>query len=50
MKTKNRQQILAEILQKELITTEQMWDEGKPHAFIVGYLKGLIKQTISELK
>jgi hypothetical protein len=50
MKNKTKQQILAEMLQKELNSTEQMWDEGKSHAFIVGYLKGLIKVTISELK
>jgi hypothetical protein len=50
MKTKNKQQILAEMLQKELNTTEQMWKEGKSHAFIIGYLQGLIKTTISELK
>ena len=50
MKNKTKQQILAEMLQKELNSTEQMWDEGKSPAFIAGYLKGLIKVTISELK
>jgi hypothetical protein len=50
METKTKQQILAEMLQKELDSTELMWKEGKSHAFIVGYLKGLIKVTISELK
>ena len=51
MKNKAKQQILAEILQKELDITEKMWDEKeRSEAFIVGYLQGLIKTTISELK
>ena len=52
MKTKAKQRILAELLlQKELDITEKMWDEKeKSEAFIVGYLQGLVKQAISELK
>ncbi len=45
------QQILAEILQKELDATEKMWNEKeRSEAFIVGYLQGLVKQAISELQ
>ena len=47
---KKKQQVLAEVLEAELAASEQMWKEGKPHAYIVGYLQGLIKTTIKELK
>jgi hypothetical protein len=51
MKTQTQQQILAEILQRELDITEKMWNEKeKSEAFIVGYLQGLVKQIILELK
>ena len=51
MKTKAKQRILAELLQKELDITEKMWEEKeRSEAFIVGYLQGLVKQAISELK
>ena len=47
--TKKEKQILAESLQKQIDTTNQMWEEGRSHAFIVGYLQGVIKATIEEL-
>ena len=51
MKIKAKQKILAELLQKELDITEKMRDEKeRSEAFIVGYLQGLVKQAISELK
>jgi hypothetical protein len=51
MKDKSRQQILAEILQRELDVTEKMWNQKeRSEAFIVGYLQGLVKQAISELQ
>jgi hypothetical protein len=51
MKNKTKQRILAELLQKELDVTEKMWNEKeRSEAFIVGYLQGLVKQAISELK
>lgn len=51
MKTKKQQQILAELLQKELDITEKMWNKKEQsHAFIIGYLQGIVKQAISELK
>ena len=46
---KKKQQVLAEVLEAQLAASEQMWKEGKPHAYIVGYLQGLIKSTIKEL-
>lgn len=42
---------LATKLQKKLDHSEKMWEEGEfTHAFIVGYLQGIIKQTIDELQ
>ena len=45
-----KQQILAEILESQLAQTEQWWVEGKEHAFIIGYLQGMIKQVLMEIK
>jgi hypothetical protein len=47
--TKTEQQKLAEVLQSQVATSNQMWEEGRSHAFIVGYLQGVIIQTIEEL-
>jgi hypothetical protein len=50
MTTKIKQQTLIELLQKELDKTETMfYDKKVSHAYIIGYLQGLIKTTISEL-
>ena len=47
--TKEDQKILVDSLQTQLDKTDQMWKEGRSHAFIVGYLQGVIKATIAEL-
>ena len=47
--TKKEKQKLADSLQTQLDRTVQMWEEGRSHAFIVGYLQGVIKTTIVEL-
>lgn len=47
--TKEDQKILVDALQTQLDKTDQMWKEGRSHAFIVGYLQGVIKATIVEL-
>jgi hypothetical protein len=47
--TKEYKKILVDSLQTQLDKTDQMWKEGRSHAFIVGYLQGVIKATIAEL-
>jgi hypothetical protein len=47
--TKKEQKILAESLQKQIDTTNQMWEDGHSPAYIVGWLQGVIKATIEEL-
>jgi hypothetical protein len=48
--TKQEKQKLAESLQSQLNRTEQMWKEGEfSHAYIIGWLQGVIKTTIVEL-
>ncbi len=42
---------LAKTLQEKLDYSEKIWTEGEfSHAFIIGYLQGVIKQTIEELQ
>lgn len=42
---------LIEALQSQLIEANKLWEENnKSHAYIVGYLQGVIKATIEELK
>jgi hypothetical protein len=41
---------LANSLQVFLDESEQMWKEGKPHAQIVGFLQGTVKNIISHLE
>jgi hypothetical protein len=48
--TKAEKQALIDVLQTTIKVTDQMWNEGHSHAFIVGYLQGTIKQVIRELK
>jgi hypothetical protein len=48
--TTQEQQRLAEVLEAQLAQSNMWWAEGKSHAFIVGYLQGVIKETINELK
>jgi hypothetical protein len=48
--TKAEKQVLIETLQITIEKTDEMWNEGRSHAFIVGYLQGTIKQVIRELK
>ena len=46
---KEDKKILVDSLQTQLDRTDQMWKEGHSHAYIVGYLQGVIKATIAEL-
>lgn len=48
--SKQEKQALANALKKQLEETQQMWKENRSPAFMVGYLQGLIKQTIVELE
>ena len=48
--TKTEQQRLAEVLEAQLAQSDMWWGTGKSPAFIVGYLQGVIKDTINELK
>lgn len=48
-KQEQSNKIIADSLQTLLDRTDQMWKEGYSHAYIVGYLQGAIKATISEL-
>jgi hypothetical protein len=42
---------LANSLQNTLDYTEKLWKDGEfSHAYIVGYLQGLVKIAIEELK
>jgi hypothetical protein len=51
MKKKKKNTQLIEALQSHLTTVNKLWDEEKQsHAYIVGYLQGVVKQTIEELK
>jgi hypothetical protein len=50
MKNKTQQQQLVEMLQNRLNEVEQMWEENKSHAYIIGYLQGTIKTVIIELE
>lgn len=51
MTTTNTQKNLATKLQEKLDHSDKMWTDGElSHAFIVGYLQGVIKQTIDELQ
>ena len=47
--TKEYKKILVDSLQTQLDRVDQMWKEGQSHAYIVGYLQGVIKATIAEL-
>lgn len=45
-----KEKMLADLLQKELEISEKWWTNGEySHAYIVGYLQGTIKGTITEL-
>jgi hypothetical protein len=41
---------LINALQKQLNTTEEMWNNKESHAQIVGYLQGTIKGIIGHLE
>jgi hypothetical protein len=41
---------LINALQKQLNTTEEMWNNKESHAQIVGYLTGTIKGVIGHLE
>jgi hypothetical protein len=47
---KTEKTALANSLQTFLDESEKMWEEGKPHAQIVGYLQGTVKTVINHLK
>ncbi len=47
----NEQQRLAQALQNAIDQSNKMFSDGsQSHAYIIGYLQGIIKQTIEELK
>jgi hypothetical protein len=49
--TKNIQNELAKVLQTHLEHSQKLWTDGEfSHAYIVGYLQGLVKIAIEELK
>lgn len=39
-----------EVLEAQLAQSNLMWEAGMSPAYIVGYLQGVIKNTINELK
>lgn len=41
---------LIEALKKDLAKADEMWNAGKPHASIVGWLEGGMKSAIVELE
>jgi len=42
---------LAEVLEAQLAQVETMWDlKSKSHAYMVGYLMGIVKEAVKELK
>lgn len=41
--------VLVELLDEQLVITNKMWDEKRPHAEIVGYLQGTIKAVRGHL-
>lgn len=48
---KNNNQKLIEALKTVIASSDQMWDTNShSHAYIIGYLQGHIKATISELE
>jgi hypothetical protein len=48
--TKTEKKQLRESLLKFLNDSEKMWNEKTPHAQIIGFLQGTIKQTIYHLE
>lgn len=48
--TKTEMKSLKKALEKFLNESERMWNEKKPHAQIVGFLQGTIKETIYHLE
>lgn len=48
---KNNNQKLIEALKTVIASSDQMWDtKTQSHAYIIGYLQGHIKATITELE
>jgi hypothetical protein len=49
--TKKERKVLAESLKQTLQETDHMFTNStQPHAYIIGYLEGIIKTTIKELE
>ena len=50
--SKEAKKILVQLLKEHLEESEKMWDASNPakHAFIIGYLQGAIKGTITALE
>lgn len=49
MNTATRKKLIS-VLQREIVQTDEMFQAGKSPAYIVGYLQGVIKQTIALLE
>jgi hypothetical protein len=51
VKAETDNQLLARILKNELIHVDKLWeDKEMSHAYIIGYLTGLVKTAIEELE
>jgi hypothetical protein len=48
--TKSKKQILIDAMSHDLKMSEKMWEGGTPHATIVGYLQGALKNIRRELE
>jgi hypothetical protein len=48
--TKAHQLALKETLKNQMSVVEQLEKEGQSQAYIIGYMTGLLKQTIRELE
>ena len=46
---KEQLKVISEMLEKQIMNSEQMWNESESHAKIIGYLQGTIKATITTL-
>lgn len=48
--TNTETQALVTKLKNALTQSDHYWKEGKSHAYIIGYLQGCIKSTITEVE
>jgi hypothetical protein len=51
VKAETDNQVLARVLKNELAHVDKLWeDKEMSHAYIIGYLTGLVKTAIEELE